>query len=396
MAHKIKLCSPMTLFVCLLVCLPFAAAESRTAKKGNDKPAAKLLPASAKSGKSGKPVETARKTDAKGKGKEAPPQTARNAGKSGDQLKGREPGKAIKADKNARAEVARKGSPAGDDKSAKQTDAKGKKNGRVETQTEVARKGAPARDDKSAKQTSAKGKKNDREEARDKAAELARGKKADQKRGAAKEDPRVNKTTVAARANAESQQAEQDRQRGEERATNLKAELKAETTRAAADDTTTRKGKYGAHKGAQADTEEEVKTIEVHTTAEVNRAKADQQSSARELAAQNTVPDRIEVIEFDPYTFGRENTAGRSLRALDSGNQSYSISTRRISVSIDPDRITEIQQALTAKGFYAGETTGAWDDATYEAMKKFQISQKIDATGYPTAHALKRLGLTNY
>jgi hypothetical protein len=37
--------------------------------------------------------------------------------------------------------------------------------------------------------------------------------------------------------------------------------------------------------------------------------------------------------------------------------------------------------------------TGEYDDATIEAMRRFQTQQKIPVTGYPTAHALKRLGL---
>jgi len=56
----------------------------------------------------------------------------------------------------------------------------------------------------------------------------------------------------------------------------------------------------------------------------------------------------------------------------------------------------QIQQALNQRGFYFGEMTGVYDAETIEAMRRFQISQKISATGYPTAHALKRLGLANW
>ena len=69
------------------------------------------------------------------------------------------------------------------------------------------------------------------------------------------------------------------------------------------------------------------------------------------------------------------------------------VSSRRYEVEIDPNRVLQIQQALISRGFLAGEPTSVYDEVTIEAMRLFQISQKIDATGYPTAHALKRLGL---
>jgi peptidoglycan hydrolase-like protein with peptidoglycan-binding domain len=56
-------------------------------------------------------------------------------------------------------------------------------------------------------------------------------------------------------------------------------------------------------------------------------------------------------------------------------------------------RALQIQLALKRRGFYTGEMTGEYDDATIESMRRFQTQQKIPVTGYPTAHALKRLGL---
>jgi peptidoglycan hydrolase-like protein with peptidoglycan-binding domain len=48
-----------------------------------------------------------------------------------------------------------------------------------------------------------------------------------------------------------------------------------------------------------------------------------------------------------------------------------------------------------SRGFFNSETTGVYDQATIDAMRRFQANQKIPITGYPTAHALKRLGLAN-
>ncbi len=80
--------------------------------------------------------------------------------------------------------------------------------------------------------------------------------------------------------------------------------------------------------------------------------------------------------------------------AVPGGN--FNISTRRIEVEIDSSRVIEIQEALAKKGFYPSTPTGVYDETTVEAMRQFQASNQIDVTGYPTAHALKRLGLTSW
>ena len=43
----------------------------------------------------------------------------------------------------------------------------------------------------------------------------------------------------------------------------------------------------------------------------------------------------------------------------------------------EPDRIREIQQALTKHG-YPVESSGVWDASTVEALRKFQTDQNID------------------
>jgi len=57
------------------------------------------------------------------------------------------------------------------------------------------------------------------------------------------------------------------------------------------------------------------------------------------------------------------------------------------------ERINEIQEALASKGAFAGEPTGKWDASTVEAMKKFQASQGLEATGKLDALTLQKLGL---
>jgi peptidoglycan hydrolase-like protein with peptidoglycan-binding domain len=56
--------------------------------------------------------------------------------------------------------------------------------------------------------------------------------------------------------------------------------------------------------------------------------------------------------------------------------------------------VIEIQNALITRGYLQGVASGVYDDATVAAMKRFQGAENIDVTGYPTAQALRRLGLT--
>ncbi len=111
------------------------------------------------------------------------------------------------------------------------------------------------------------------------------------------------------------------------------------------------------------------------------------------------VVDSIVVIEFDPQNYGqtsRITALPRSSAEAKPQSNPPTAPLRRIKVEIEPQRVLEIQQALAQKGFYTETPTGVYDDATIEAMRRFQAANRIEITGYPTAHALKRLGLTNW
>lgn len=61
-----------------------------------------------------------------------------------------------------------------------------------------------------------------------------------------------------------------------------------------------------------------------------------------------------------------------------------------------PDRISEIQQALAKDGSFSGTPSGKWDDATVDAMKKFQESHGLNPTGKLDAKTLQQLGLGSH
>lgn len=57
------------------------------------------------------------------------------------------------------------------------------------------------------------------------------------------------------------------------------------------------------------------------------------------------------------------------------------------------ERVSEIQTALSKDGSYAGEPNGKWDNATVEAMRKFQAGHGLNPTGKLDALTLQKLGL---
>jgi len=61
--------------------------------------------------------------------------------------------------------------------------------------------------------------------------------------------------------------------------------------------------------------------------------------------------------------------------------------------AIEPERATEIQQALIREHYLTGEASGQWDAATQAAMQKYQADQGWQTKLMPDSRALKKLGL---
>ncbi len=61
--------------------------------------------------------------------------------------------------------------------------------------------------------------------------------------------------------------------------------------------------------------------------------------------------------------------------------------------SIDPERVTQIQQALIREHYLSGDPTGKWDATTIAAMQKYQADQGWQTKLAPDSRALKKLGL---
>ncbi|MCX6626767.1 MAG: peptidoglycan-binding protein [Candidatus Solibacter sp.] len=70
------------------------------------------------------------------------------------------------------------------------------------------------------------------------------------------------------------------------------------------------------------------------------------------------------------------------------------VTWRNRQLSPSPDRYREIQTALAGKGFLKPEdATGAWNQASADALKKFQAEQNLESTGKINSLSLIALGL---
>ena len=57
------------------------------------------------------------------------------------------------------------------------------------------------------------------------------------------------------------------------------------------------------------------------------------------------------------------------------------------------ERYQQIQQALADKGYFSGETNGAWGPDSMEALKRFQADQNLTPDGKLSSLSLIALGL---
>jgi peptidoglycan hydrolase-like protein with peptidoglycan-binding domain len=60
---------------------------------------------------------------------------------------------------------------------------------------------------------------------------------------------------------------------------------------------------------------------------------------------------------------------------------------------IDSQRALEIQQALIREHYLTGKPTGVWNDATQQAMQRYQADNNWQSKTTPDARALIKLGL---
>ena len=98
-------------------------------------------------------------------------------------------------------------------------------------------------------------------------------------------------------------------------------------------------------------------------------------------------------------TAARKGTSTASKRTTSSARKKTSsrrssVTWRNRQMSPTADRYREIQSALVARGYLAPEeATGVWNQASIDALKRFQAEQNIDSSGKINSLSLIALGL---
>lgn len=85
--------------------------------------------------------------------------------------------------------------------------------------------------------------------------------------------------------------------------------------------------------------------------------------------------------------------SSKSKAAKPHANSGSSDQHRRAAMRPEPQRVQKIQKALIEAGELHQEPTGRWDDATRDAMKRYQEAHGFAPTGLPDAKSLMRMGL---
>jgi peptidoglycan hydrolase-like protein with peptidoglycan-binding domain len=93
-------------------------------------------------------------------------------------------------------------------------------------------------------------------------------------------------------------------------------------------------------------------------------------------------------------TTARKGTSNRKAASKKPIARRPAVTWRNRQTVPSPDRYREIQSALAARGFLASEdATGNWNQASTDALKRFQQEQNLDATGKVNSLSLIALGL---
>lgn len=101
-------------------------------------------------------------------------------------------------------------------------------------------------------------------------------------------------------------------------------------------------------------------------------------------------------LGVSPCLSSAQTTAEKKAKSNSSSHKGKSGKSSRRQVgqkAPTPQRISEIQQALSKNGEYTGAPNGKWDASTVDAMKKFQGTHGLTPSGKLDAKTLQQLGL---
>jgi hypothetical protein len=98
-----------------------------------------------------------------------------------------------------------------------------------------------------------------------------------------------------------------------------------------------------------------------------------------------------------PSTAPKKSSKSSGTSAHSTTNKSKksrkSVANRHGQQKIDPQRTLEIQEALIREHYLTGKPSGVWNDATQQAMQRYQADNNWQSKTTPDARALIKLGL---
>ena len=145
--------------------------------------------------------------------------------------------------------------------------------------------------------------------------------------------------------------------------------------------------------------------------ADIPAAGAAQTSTGAAAAASTTVPahPKITTKSVPATTSAKNSTATKSVSSKTAGSMKPATRTHTASTAkrsarkksvrargqqkIDSERAHAIQEALIREHYLSGEATGTWNQASEEAMRRYQADHGWQSKTVPDSRALIKLGL---
>ena len=114
---------------------------------------------------------------------------------------------------------------------------------------------------------------------------------------------------------------------------------------------------------------------------------------SRAVEAKTDTKAATELASKAPLAHSRVSTRSRSAASKSKRSRQSANRRSKGQQKIDPQRALEIQQALIREHYLTGKPTGVWNDATQQAMQRYQADNNWQSKTTPDARALIKLGL---
>jgi hypothetical protein len=134
-------------------------------------------------------------------------------------------------------------------------------------------------------------------------------------------------------------------------------------------------------------------TIGVHLAAET-KTQARKPAAKTTASAAKAPPKKSATAKKGATTATKGGTAASAARRRKSAPRAPAVTWRNRQQAPTPDRYREIQSALAGKGYLPAESVnGEWNQASVDALRRFQQDQNLEATGKLNSLSLIGLGL---